>query len=774
MACSLQLPFWPASYDCVKWSIDNHIAILGGESILILSPRLREPLPNGQWWDRSHLIQVNAFTASEVPRPAVLHDRDFSIGEELADHQTVSAEWSSPGLARQKGCALAILTSNHVLSIWAKEGYAGSAKWQRVLVVNQAIRAFYDKIDAVDQTGSLKSEDIERRQVQQRVRTFAWSQPLHTKAERTSRHRFAGTQFLLVSTEGGALLTLRINSPYEDPLGHQNSWTATVTGSLNMPQVGRAALALLSPATNGAKAGQLEVDAAKEAWVANDLILTNWHLQDSEAAHSKSHALLTLIMGGRLFTVCLTGDPVNKGADFGVNPTARWHLREYSDICGPLRHATPDRQCVVAFGLDGVFCCYLRSNLNNGEIDVYSHDLDGRWDDITGAAVSVSSASGQTVLHIVSHLSSATAATAALELPFLGLPAEQPTWQLAIDNAKTAYGDENDIGSNVQERTWGIAGSPCAPYVATCASMHASDIVAYLGHIRQTSLFCITREDGRTRSDGAQENFVLTNTADAETILFWLREYLKHLPYAAQPASDRERLIEYVFEANPKLAEPNDDQSILQKLRVQLYEHADLRRCQATRIVGLAMNGSELDPKQIQTVVSHVNATLSTFSEVDVFHDELCLRIKRIYADAVSMMSTDFQTSYIEPSARDDNEHCQICHQSIPFESLQWARCGQGHQFNRCRLSLLAVQEPGTHKSCGICGLQYLNETALFHTVVDGDREHLPEGEVTMSISANGTHSRGGSTTARSTTSLGALLFAACDVCIYCGGKFTD
>src|SRR5262249_4305844 len=59
------------------------------------------------------------FTAAERPQALPLGASSFSLGEETGGALAVAARWSPPGLAAHGRCALAVLTSNLALSLWA-------------------------------------------------------------------------------------------------------------------------------------------------------------------------------------------------------------------------------------------------------------------------------------------------------------------------------------------------------------------------------------------------------------------------------------------------------------------------------------------------------------------------------------------------------------------------------------------------------------------------------------------------------------------------------
>jgi hypothetical protein len=101
-----------------------------------------------------------------------------------------------------------------------------------------------------------------------------------------------------------------------------------------------------------------------------------------------------------------------------------------------------------------------------------------------------------------------------------------------------------------------------------------------------------------------------------------------------------------------------------------------------------------------------------------------------------------------------ETESCDICSAPIAFTDYTGASCSHGHKFRRCALTLLAVQAPGICKFCDICGKQYLKATR-----VESQQTSHSDGDAEMSDGDAG-------------VPLTELLSAACDRCVYCGGKF--
>ena len=700
MACPLTVPFWPSCYDCIHWSKDNQIAVLGGEHILFITPRLKEPSPSGLWWDTDNLVRINAFTEAELPRSAVLTDRNNSIGEETSIFEAHSAAWSNPGLARHGGSALAVLTSNHVLSLWALEPDAKRTPvWQRTSVINHAIRNFYEMQNNLPSNDREKEEAL---QVQQRVRSFAWVQPVYNDLERAHPELFSGQHYLVVATEGGYILSIRITSPYAGLYGKQPLWQATVTQSLYTTDAKELASA------EGVKLRQSRVAMPTASGCdylgADHIAVGPWKFEHAAA--------LAFILAGRLYSTVLLHGP-NGEVLFarGTSPTVSRHLSDRVDLTGPLKITPgPDAGALMVFGTDTVFHGELVFDAPRQAVRVefQHHHLDDRWDEVSGVTIT-STGSGDTLLHVISQLSSSTSPTHALRLPLdPGQDAaEQPAWHFALNNSKAAFGATHDLGDQVQARTWGIACSPLGGYVAACASMHPNDLLAYIINAGQTSNLNITLESDVSTNPFEAGHGVLSTHRDlpTSTILFYLMRYLERRADAEAPEghTDTDDLVKDVQRVLPssnkistyEIEAADNLDTMLSKTRINIYADEDLRGVQAARICDLATSNAALRPDSTITIVRQVAEVVFNLSESVVELNEASMDIRRMYEIALSKLDANYNLGDGEPSAKTWSESCKLCEQAIAFESFKWARCQQGHQFTRCALSLLAIQEPG-------------------------------------------------------------------------------
>ena len=789
MASRLVLPFWPTAPDCLAWSRDNIIAVAGGDQIAILSPRLKKISdPDGLSWDHV-IVKVNAFTPVELPLVHPSTSANLSIGEELSIRHVLALRWSSSGIGRYGRCVLALLTTDHVLSIWECEGRPNARDdWKRKLVVNSAVRKYLASSDV--SRGGVTQVQAERLQVQQRIRAFDWSPPIHTDSADDELTPFIGRghQLLAVSTESGKVLLLRVWTPRDVLHPEIREWSVEVI--YDLPIASPAVRTMISDlAANGPNAhlGNFEKPTA-------DFLAFGPGRQDTVIAPG-TVATLAFIANNKLSSTELhldSGGSVRE-AKKTDGSSDRQHVVPQADMTGPLAfcHSTG---ALVAFTAETVY--HISPAAQEGRVTT-AHHLDGRWDGISGLSF-VCPDKHSTQLHIVSHLSSASAPTAALTLPLHeGACIDSPLWQAAINEERASYSAEHDIGGRVQERTWGIASSPLGDYVATCLSLHPSDSVAYTTQSEQQCVLSISTESGDEIPLGRRSAL---DHISADVLFFSMQRFLERQAksgiFEGNSATDlAERLLQtgpvqvqdvlYASSEHVDVIAQGEQtvDTLVRHLKLQLFLRPDLRRARFENLSVLLTGKTRLRDSALRQILRPLCSEVLRLFDGRVRHSEKSSKIRQAYTMLQAKLDPAVMVTNGVPSPVDSNEACRICHQIIPFESVKWARCSSGHQFTRCALTLLAIQEPGLTKQCIICAAQYLDETKLPELVYDdgGDVKmtDLPTESVERAVpSMGGEHSQpddsGWVEVAKKPTeppkSIARILFAACDTCVYCGG----
>lgn len=244
---------WPSALNCLSWSNDSELAVGLGESVEILIPNVtpahlrkdRKSQPSREdTWDNVRL-RVNVFATAESPLQDPARSAISSIGEEQATFTVAALSWSPPGLAKHGRCALAILTTNHVLSIWEPTRNPREAgAWKRVLVVNHALKRYFEK-EAESEEQMDEFEAQERLRLRMRIRAFAWAphsgqatdSGLPSSGISLNRH-----QFVAIGNDEGEIVVIRICSPYDILSTERSGWRAEVIHHFSSPSLSSATL----------------------------------------------------------------------------------------------------------------------------------------------------------------------------------------------------------------------------------------------------------------------------------------------------------------------------------------------------------------------------------------------------------------------------------------------------------------------------------------------------------------------------------------------------
>lgn len=162
-----------------------------------------------------------------------------------------SLEWSPPGLGKHKRSVLAVLTSNHVLSLWECLGRPEIATdWVRACVINHALQAHFAD-DSVEPEVS-DQDRFENFRAKQRIRAFSWSQaPPDLSMTGSAREYPATSPVLAVANDRGEVLIITIRSPYDIMSPQTHKWESSVAVSfkVEVPEAKRSPLADCMPST---------------------------------------------------------------------------------------------------------------------------------------------------------------------------------------------------------------------------------------------------------------------------------------------------------------------------------------------------------------------------------------------------------------------------------------------------------------------------------------------------------------------------------------------
>jgi hypothetical protein len=719
-----------------------------------------------------------------------------------------------------------------------KEG----SSWGRRLIVNNAL-ADYFMASTTNEVSQITSSFTEQMRLRSRIRAFTWAPTLpssQTSSTLGSQVSF-GQHVVAVCNEDNQLALVAIHSPASTYRVVQG-WNAEVLTHV-----------CLVPDDAGLSSKPSFFD---------DTIRQQRHI---------SHVSWSpwVARGSCNYSVIVYATNESVRARVVTNKNGKLSLGDevvYGQISmrynGPIKWSSTANEELLALALftaSGLI--YLRVSAYDASIvDRTTHDLDGRWDAISGAVWDVASPP-RSRLHLCSLLSTIQSATAVLEtspgkLTSLG----SPSWRDQVVNSAVLFSAKNDLKGNSKMKVWGLATSPLGDFIASCHSVHPSDMIEYGSpNDRRGTVAVSTLRQYREMRQGFPGRDVT-----AEGVLFTLKKLVENtVEDSDQMPAFTEEIAEVLIKAYGAI-ETSADNSSTSPLSLATKEvHAlvqDFKRVaffdphtlkdRYTILASQACNNEMTNDLQriliasrLATVVQGLPVIFSASSfsaEIRTHHQRMIALVQKLLEPEIPDAEPEQPTASeptgdaaetdaltVTTTGTTDNlagnvgldfaiaaiDTCDFCTSSIPFTDWTSASCTSGHQFPRCGLSFIAIQAPGITKYCGICSTPFLNdefvaaqETGLVGEIVppeerntaqgnslsgNNTQEAVPtdgatgtEGDVSMGdapVNTTEQEQAVGETSEQSTVeeqvgnpavTLANMLFLACDVCIYCGGKF--
>jgi len=325
-----------------------------------------------------------------------------------------------------------------------------------------------------------------------------------------------------------------------------------------------------------------------------------------------------------------------------------------------------------------------------------------------------------------------------------------------MSDAKQAFAKEHQIVKDQTKATMhGMVYDTTGSQVARCSSVHPRYGLEYIIAAYQRCYLYILEAEAAT-TESFEE---LTRTSRSAECILTLLSGIGDV----EVESDSVRLLEQYEKSilaaltksctilGPSIGDDanlqNSSQTLAKSLNhVMFGQDSKSQACRAMTLWRLATTTSPIDLNDSLTVISElVTETIRLAQNLKSNtpkSDQILAVYKLIKKKLCDKITLDREEVNLET--------CDMCSSAIKFESLFWAQCEQGHKFNRCNLTFLAIQGSGITKMCGICGVEVLDENKI---------KELQFME-------------GSDDTLNSDNALLKSLFAACRVCIYCGGRY--
>jgi hypothetical protein len=551
-------------------------------------------------------------------------------------------------------------------------------------------------------------------------------------------------QFLVVANDDNELAFLAVESP-TSTLGSSREWSATVLTHLTLQPEDESIFADPTFFDDLMRQQRFISHVAWSPWIAR-----------GDCHQSVVFYATNEDVRGRL--VILSNGNITLG-DEVVYPKIR--LRHRGPITWCPRADDSDKLTVALFTSSGLDYLTI-SGSDASMMSRMSHDLDGRWDQVSGAVWDCEHHPSPR-LHFSSLLSTILSPTAVLEQSATSLTGlKAPNWREKIENSVVLFSVKNDLEGYSKTKVWGLTRSPLGDFIAACNTLHPSDSIEYgpPADRRGTVALSTLHQYSKIR-----EGFPAKNVT-AEGVLWTLKKLVENtVEDADQMPTFAEEVVGKLMQAyGPIVAsdvgvttitEDVNLKELVERFKVIAVFDENTLRDRYSILVSYACNDTSSN-ELLRTLISYRLATaiqklpLSLFQTP--FSAEILLHQKRLLTLISDLLAPENEDtgSAKEMSvnaATAATDHCDFCAAPIPFTDLTTATCTNGHQFPRCGLSLLAIQAPGITKYCGICSTPFLSEEFVQAQEAVGEETEHP---VTLS----------------------RVLFQACDVCVFCGGKF--
>jgi hypothetical protein len=420
-------------------------------------------------------------------------------------------------------------------------------------------------------------------------------------------------------------------------------------------------------------------------------------------------------------------------------------------------------------------------------IERSTHDLDGRWDPISGTVWDATEAV-KPRLHISSLISTLHNPTAVLEQTSSGLKSlGAPNWREKIENNLALFSVKNGLKGNSKAKVWGLARSPLGDFIAACNSVHPSDMIEYGIPADRNGTVAISS----LRPSSQQQDVFPIEDVTAEGLTYTLKKLAEGAVEDPDemPAFAEKMVAKLVntytapsspgYSATPSAAycNVNDLGSLIREFKSTAFLDAHILKNRYSILVSEAYK-TQIQKDLLRTLIAYrlaqalqqlpplLSHTLFS-AQILIHHKQLITLVNMAMgyddtseafptrdgdlegnnASPVNIGMTDSSSSTDQISVTTTADTCDFCSASIPFTDLASAACTNGHQFSRCGLSFLPIQAPGITKYCGICSTPFLSDECVMaqEYVESNKNEKSGDDTVMVGVTRDGELSEAGS-----------------------------
>ena len=606
----------------------------------------------------------------------------------------LSLSWSPPGLAKHRKCAIAILTSNLALSIWAPDAKPSSAlSWKRRLVLNRTLDDFLQESEDLQDMDH--DESLEMLKRSQRIRSFAWCPPLRFSST-SDQHSSSpadiwGHSLIAVSNDCNQVILVEITSPYQQISTNENNWESSILAHFSTAHFDKDDLPKLAWTYE---------DYLRKRDYASYLAWSPWlNVDDGSLQSFVAYATHTKIALRRIETSSgphnLICDETDIYSDNSISSPIVGQLRWF-----PKTSTDGNLFLIATFG-DHIRCYQVPiSDPQDVKINLCFRE---EWDEISGLTFS-NSIEGEMLYY--SNFISTPKVTNAVQITPSPHPLDGsiPQLQEKLKELMQKFSDAHNLDGRVRTKVWGMASPPLGDLIATVFSFHPSDLPEYLISAEQESNLTIANADRgndpalRLPINGGLEDlenissenlvFILLHwlsrhkniSREDESLFQDLYEELSNTLAVASDQADREL---------PPTHERVEDISVsfaVKSLRNSLYESTEARSRICQHLSSLLAH-SPLHSLKNDAVLRALTFTVLGLPRDLLKGGSVTKKIIRNY----NMILSRVQPTAVEKLGNglsfeeEGHEHCTICNSNsvISFQELDSARGACGHQFGK-------------------------------------------------------------------------------------------
>jgi len=688
-------------------------------------------------------LKVPFFSTDELPLKEPAPAQNYSVGEEISNSAPLNIAWSPPGLAKHRRCALAALTTNLTLSIWSDEGRPQEeSSWARRLIVNDALVQYFTEYD--DEPSHLTIPSKEQLRLRSRIRAFAWA-PVLPSTEPTGvigTRLLYGQHLMALSNDDNQLVVVVVESP-TSTLGAERNWRAEVLTHETLTPDSESIFSQPIIFEDMMKQQRHISHIAWSPWI----VRGDWY--HSVVVYATNEDVRAKVITYTHDSVGLGDEVVYTGIELRYDGPMKWFSKVEDG----------DKLKLALFTSSGLV--YLTISAHDASIiEKTTHDLDGRWDQVSGVVWDAPE-NATPHLHVSSLLSTLHSPTTVIELSCNGLKTlGTPSWREKIENNLALFSVKNGLRGSSKAKVWGLTISPLGDFIAACNSVHPSDMIEYGIPADRSGTVAISS----LRNSNHQRDVFTKDNVSAEGVLYTLKKLAENTVEDPEEmstfAEDMVRKLLEVYtapvisdnDANASMLYPDTDNIniLITAFKTTIFLDSQILKDRYTTLVSQACKtGSSIDLEKtliayrLAGALQRLPSSLSNtpFSlEILAQHRQLIVLIDTVISGEDSSEFSAVEKEYSNEPATNNTPNresttakpvppttwedtCDFCSAPIPFTDLNTAACTNGHQFPRCGLSFLAIQAPGITKYCGICSTPFLSdEFVMAQEYSDGNK----------------------------------------------------